>query len=155
MEINIYTGLHEDAVYIRKKVFQEEQGFVNEFDRVDDSAVHLVMMKGDVPVATCRIFQEDDVKKEKDKSRSNEHKEENEFILGRLAVLKEYRKEHLGSIMLAKASEYVAENGGTTIKLHSQCAARKFYESNGFSAYGEVEDDEGCPHIWMKKKVRR
>lgn len=28
-----------------------------------------------------------------------------------------------------------------------------FYETIGYTQYGEIEDDQGCPHIWMKKEL--
>ena len=39
-----YSELNEDAASIRKSVFMEEQGFVNEFDDVDGAAKHIVTL---------------------------------------------------------------------------------------------------------------
>ena len=138
MEIEMFTGLPDGAVFVRKTVFQEEQGFENEFDDIDSKAVHFIMTDLGKPVGTCRVYTEDE---------SGVH------ILGRLAVLREYRDRHVGSALLRAAEEYVLSVGGRELRLHSQCAARKFYEVNGFAAVGNVDDDEGCPHIWMSKAV--
>lgn len=138
MITEIFNEIPEGAVFVREAVFKDEQGFVNEFDDIDRVAAHFLMSDNGKPVATCRVFTEE---------------KEDEYILGRLAVMKEYRGDHLGSKILAEVDEYVRANGGKLIRLYSQCAAKKFYESNGYEAYGEIEDDEGCPHIWMKKEL--
>ena len=41
--LKTYSELNEDAASIRKSVFMEEQGFVNEFDDVDGAAKHIVL----------------------------------------------------------------------------------------------------------------
>ena len=138
MTIEKYNEIPEGARFVREAVFKDEQGFVNEFDNIDRIAVHFLMSDNGKPVATCRVFTEE---------------KEDEYILGRLAVMKEYRGDHLGSKILAEVDKFVRSEGGRLIRLHSQCTARKFYESNGYEAYGEIEDDEGCPHIWMKKEL--
>ena len=138
MKIKVYKQLTEDAKNIRKKVFMEEQGFVNEFDEIDYSAIHIVLYDGTIPVATCRVFKGE---------------EDNTYILGRLAVMKEYRGRSIGKKMLEEAEKVVAGNGGEFIKLHAQCRAKDFYAISGYMEYGNVEEDEGCPHIWMRKKI--
>ena len=136
MVTKIFTEMPEGAAFVRETVFKIEQGFENEFDDTDKVAVHFLVIDDGNPVATCRVFAKD---------------KKDEYVLGRLAVMKEYRGAHLGSKILSEAEKYVRAAGGKLIRLHSQCAAQKFYESNGYEPYGETEDEEGCPHIWMKK----
>ncbi|MBR3817838.1 MAG: GNAT family N-acetyltransferase [Clostridia bacterium] len=139
MKTEIQKFLPEEAHNIRIKVFIEEQGFENEFDEIDAEAVHILMKTDDgMPVATCRVFWSEEM---------------NSYVLGRLAVLKEYRGRGMGSEIVREALDYVKSAGGKTLMLHSQCRAKSFYENLGFTAFGEVELDEGCPHIWMKKGV--
>lgn len=138
MEIKKYNGLCGDAMYIRETVFINEQGFCDEFDEIDKSAVHLVAYDEDKPVATCRFFWSD---------------ERNTYLLGRLAVLKEYRKNHLGSVIMTKAEALVRENNGISIELHAQKQAIKFYEKQGYSVCSDMEYEEHCPHYWMRKKL--
>jgi predicted GNAT family N-acyltransferase len=139
MTIEIFHTLPEAAVSIRKKVFMEEQGFQKEFDEIDERAVHLVLFddKG-AAAATCRVFYDTALES---------------YILGRLAVVKEYRGQKLGAAMIAEAEKYVCSVQGEYLALHAQCRVKEFYQKMGFREYGEVEDDEGCPHIWMKKKL--
>lgn len=140
MEIRVYDGLPEEAIQIRTTVFVEEQGFRDEWDEVDRIAVHLVAFDEGRAVGTCRVFVREGVEG---------------YLIGRFAVLREYRKRGIGRRMLAAAEDYVREKGGTRLSLHSQCRAAVFYEKCGYVAYGDVEDEEGCPHIWMEKVLAR
>lgn len=137
MIFKTYDFLVDDVKNIRKKVFMEEQGFENEFDDIDNSAIHIALYDNETPVATCRVFKGE---------------EDNTYILGRLAVLKEYRGRSIGRDMLKEAEKLVIRNNGSAIKLHAQCRVQHFYAQSGYAPYGKVEDDEGCPHIWMIKK---
>ena len=139
MKCEIYKSIPDEVREIRTKVFIGEQGFENEFDSVDAEAVHFLMRNDNgIPVATCRVFWN---------NKMNSH------VLGRLAVLKEHRGRGTGSQVVREALDYVKSAGGKTLMLHSQCRASSFYEKLGFSSFGEVELDEGCPHIWMKKEL--
>lgn len=138
MNITVYHTLPEAAKEIRRRVFMEEQGFQNEFDETDNISTHLVLFDGDLPVGTCRVYFD---------------KEMNAYILGRLAVIKEYRKRQLGSVLVSEAEKYARAQGGRELALHAQCRASGFYKKCGFEEFGEVGDDEGCPHIWMKKRL--
>lgn len=133
--------LPPEAREIREEVFIQEQGFQNELDEIDEVAAHIVMYgEGELPMGTCRVFQDT---------------QPDVFILGRLAVRKEYRGKHIGSKVIKAAEAYVQEMGGKALILHSQCRASAFYRQNGFQEYGEIEDDEGCPHIWMRKDLNQ
>lgn len=138
MELKKYNYLNKDAMAIRKTVFVDEQKFTDEFDGIDKIATHFVLYDNDEYVATCRVFKSDESKI---------------YILGRLAVIKKYRGQNIGKVMLKETEKYVKEMGGVCIKLHAQCRAVEFYNACGYTKYGEIEDDQGCPHIWMKKKL--
>ena len=137
MEIREYQCLPKEAMAVRFAVFVEEQGFEDEIDAIDNIATHLVMFDVDgTPIATCRIFPSDDPAR---------------FVLGRLCVVKTHRGMGLGGQMLIEAQRRVRALGGEMLSLHSQYHARGFYERFGFTAFGEIEDEQGCAHIWMKK----
>ena len=136
MTIKLFTSLPEVAKEIRQKVFVDEQGFTVEFDEKDEIAVHLVIFDDVTPIATCRIFKD---------------YEQDFYVLGRLAVLKEYRGKKLGSVLLSEAKKYIKEKGGKCIVLHAQQRVVDFYKKSGFAEFGDVEYDEDCPHIQMKK----
>ncbi len=140
METVIYEGISNYAKEVRQKVFVDEQGFHNEFDGIDETATHIVMFDEDkIPIATCRIFWDTVM---------------NTHILGRLAVIKEYRSKNIGSIIVKEAEKYIQKDGGKCIALHAQCRATAFYQKLGFTEFGDIDDVEGCPHIWMKKMFK-
>ena len=138
MQIKCYDTLPPEAVAIRKTVFVEEQGFKDEFDKTDDHAMHLVAYHNDTPIATCRFFK-----------KTGTHT----YVIGRIAVIKKYRGQNIGSSLLAAVEKSVAESKGTDIMLHAQLAARSFYEKHGYLPCGEIDSEEGCPHIWMCKQT--
>lgn len=138
MEIKIYNTFPFEAKAVREKVFIEEQGFSYDYDEIDDIALHFVMFENGLPVAACRIFQNEAPKT---------------FGFGRLAVKKECRKKKYGSMMLDAVKDYVKSADGEAIILHSQLQAKDFYAKNGFKEYGEIEYEEDCPHIWMKFQI--
>ena len=138
MEHKTYSTLPPEAILIRREVFMEEQGFQNEFDDIDSMATHLVLFDGDTPAAVCRFFPGE---------------EPGGDIFGRLAVRKDYRGRHLGSIVLKAAEDAVLAAGGSAIHLHAQVQASPFYQKQGYAEYGPMDYDEHTPHIWMSKHL--
>lgn len=137
MRIENYDILPEGAKQIRIEVFMKEQGFVDEFDDIDGIATHLVMLDGDTPVATGRFYTENN----------------SEYYFGRLAVAKSYRGKGLGSDIVTESERLIKQKGGSAVLLHSQCQAQPFYERLGYTAFGESDFDEDCPHQWMRKEL--
>lgn len=142
MDITIekFDSLPEDSRVIRTKVFVCEQGFVEEFDTQDNYAVHFLAFSDNKAIGTCRVF--------------NSEKQD-EYYLGRLVVLREFRGKNIGRRLISAAEEYIRSENGTAIKLHSQLQAKDFYEKCGYSAFGEIDYEEACPHIWMIKPLIR
>ncbi len=135
MEIRLYDTLPQEAAAIRTAVFIEEQGFCGEFDETDRVSRHLVAFDGDKAVGTCRVLPVPAG-----------------YAVGRIAVVKERRGEHIGARLLSAAEQAVRELGGGRIVLHAQAQARAFYEKQGFTPFGQADEEEGCPHVWMQKK---
>ena len=139
MKVQIYRSLPADAAWIRKTVFMEEQGFREEFDEIDGRAVHFVLYDDVRPVATCRLFDDAELAQG--------------YILGRFAICREDRGRGLGRVLMDAVERYARQMGGKRIRLHAQCRVEGFYERLGFCAYGEIEPEEDCPHVWMKKEI--
>lgn len=142
MRIESYRKkLPDAAVTVRNTVFVEEQGFVDEYDDIDAIATHLVMFdEENHPMATCRVF-----------PMADSPREEGAYCLGRLAVMKPCRGQHLGADLVSAAENCVRAEGGRCIILHAQCAAAGFYEAQGFVREGEEDEEQDCPHVWMRK----
>ncbi len=139
MHIKVYESLPADAAMIRSEVFIREQGFLNEFDDIDKRAVHLVAFDGVRAAATCRLYRD-------------EHERET-YVIGRIAVIKEYRGKGIGSLILREAERKIRVLGGIRAVLLAQKSAEEFYIKQGYGAFGEICYDEFCPHIRMEKSL--
>ena len=139
MTVRTYLKLPLEAREIRKAVFIREQGFQNEFDEIDRTAVHLVLYDGELPVATCRYF--------RDAGKQT-------YVAGRIAVVKSCRKKGCGKQILEEAERQIRALGEKRIGLSAQVQARGFYETLGYHAEGGVYYDESCPHVWMWKELK-
>lgn len=120
---------------IRNEVFVAEQGFKEEFDANDEISTHIVGFLDSKSVATSRIIQNPD----------------GSFLIGRIAVRKDYRKKGLGAEIIEFSEKLIKEMGGKVIYIHAQLQAKGFYQRLGYSPFGEEDEDEGCPHQMMKK----
>lgn len=138
--ITYRTQNHEiDWHMIRETVFMKEQGFQNEFDEIDDVALHLVIYHHAMPVGCGRIYQDDP-------NSSTWH-------LGRLAVLQPYRKDGYGKRLVQALELEAKTRGAQEILLSAQVQVKGFYEMCGYEAYGEVYPDEHVPHQDMRKSL--
>ena len=54
LHMEVYPALPTEAASIRKEVFMEEHGFVEEFDEIDHQARHIVVFNGEVTYAGKR-----------------------------------------------------------------------------------------------------
>lgn len=125
-----------DAAQIRRKVFIEEQQVAEEeeWDDLDARCNHLILYANDNPAATGRIVPGKPV------------------LLGRIAVLREFRGRGLGAEIVNRMASKAFADGADDVHLHAQIQAQGFYEKLGFVAYGEPYDEAGIPHISMCKK---
>lgn len=137
MDTKMYTTLPQEAKDIRIEVFMKEQGFENEFDDIDNISFHIVVFDEEKPIGTCRFFKE------------NDH-----YTIGRVAVLKEYRNQHIGNVLLESAEKEIKKLNGDLIVVHAQVRVSPFYEKQGYIQFGQIDDDEGVPHMWMKKRIQ-
>ena len=129
--------IQSPARMIRQTVFMEEQGFHNEFDEIDSAALHLVIWVDEAPVATGRAFPKQG--------------EENVWTIGRVAVLKPYRGQKLGFMIVQELEKAAREHGAKQFFLSAQVRVKEFYEALGYHAQGEIYRDEYCPHVAMTK----
>ena len=129
--------LPEGARLLRTLIFIEEQGFVREFDDLDDTAVHIVAFDGDKPIGTCRYYPRPD----------------GSFAIGRIAVAREYRGKGVGSALVLEAERRVALLGAKTTVVSAQLRAAGFYRSLGYIEQGSPYPEEHVPHILMVKGI--
>lgn len=138
-KIKIEFGVNflPEALQIRQAVFIEEQGFQTDIDEHDNQAYHIVIYLNELPVATARAFEE----------------ENQVYHIGRVAVLKPFRKTGLGRQLIIELEKYLKTKGAKGFYLGAQVYARQFYEKLGYEQYGDVFLDEGSPHLHMKKSL--
>lgn len=121
---------------IRKQVFINEQGVPpdEEWDDFDNEATHFLLKVDGQPSGTARLRVVDGVAK-----------------IERVALLKHARGRGLGAALMRHVmGEAKKLPGITSAKLGAQLQALGFYETLGFTAYGDPYDDAGIPHRWMQ-----
>ena len=134
--IIITKELSKETKWIREEVFVKEQGFRDEFDEIDEIATHVVVLEEEtnLPIACCRYY-----------------KKEEEYVVGRIAVIKKYRGKQFGQLLLQVVEKEVQKERGKKLSLSAQKRIQSFYEQQGYVACGESYFDEFCEHIWMEK----
>lgn len=134
-KFNIVSGdweiLKQDAQYIRESVFIQEQQIdaAEEWDDQDSISLHFVVYDDLKPIATARLLKNNSI--------------------GRVAVLKEYRGQGTGQLLMLEIIAQAKIEKRKVLKLSSQVHAIAFYERLGFSVQGEQYLDCGIPHIDM------
>lgn len=135
------------AYAVRYDVFVTEQGVPAdlELDELDDTADHFVAYEGEVAVGAGRLVVEEPGFAGVEASLGRV------AHLGRLAVRPEQRGTGLGIELVRAIEARAAVRGLRVIVLSAQTHAIGFYERLGYIAYGEVFDDAGLPHRWMRR----
>jgi len=131
--INIVDYNRKEIKEIRKEVFIIEQKVPEylEWDGLDSKAEHVLAKIENNSVGTGRIF-------------SDGH-------IGRIAVIKSYRRQGIGKMIINYLIEIAKKKGRNEVWLSAQCKAIEFYKKLGFSEFGEIFKDAGIDHIKMKK----
>ncbi len=121
---------------IREQVFVEEQSVPREieWDGLDHECVHVIAESANRdPVGTGRLH------------RSGK--------IGRMAVLRPYRGQQVGTTILSCLLEAARSQGIATVYLHAQRRALAFYAAFGFLEEGDEFEEAGIPHRLMKRRV--
>lgn len=132
-------GPSPEAKQIRTEVFCVEQGYQNEFDKLDDASVCLVLFLDEQAVATGRLLKVDPAT----------------YQVGRIAVRAPYRHKQIGSYLVLFLCERARQMGAKTVIAHAQLDKQAFYRRLGFYDFndGLIDEDEGVPHIYLAKDL--
>lgn len=125
-----------ELALVRRAVFMVEQCVPEEleWDEHDEACHHILVTDNhNNPVATGRI-------------KPNGH-------IGRMAVLKPWRNQGIGSAVLNALLEYAIKNKIHNVHLHAQTSAIPFYEKHGFVISSEEFMDAGIPHKTMNRDL--
>lgn len=120
---------------IRRAVFIVEQAVPEslEWDDEDSVAVHFLALDGDEAVGVARLLSSGQI--------------------GRLAVAKSHRRQGIGSALLDAAIAKAGAIDLAEVYLHAQLSALPLYQSFGFEPEGDVFDEAGISHQFMRKTV--
>lgn len=143
MELVVKVATNEkelqDALYVRKTVFVEEQNVPaeREQDEYESESAHFVLYENKEPVGAGRF-----------RTIGNAGKVE------RICVLKEKRNKGYGKLIMKKIEQYAMEQGIFKLKLNAQIQAIPFYLQIGYKEEsGEIFLDAGIPHKTMIKEL--
>ena len=120
---------------IREAVFVMEQNVPPdlEWDGLDPDCTHVIAyLSSHRAVATGRLLRDGHI--------------------GRMAVLRPWRGQGIGSRVLVALIECARARGVTTCALNAQTHALRFYERHGFVVEGSEFDDAGIAHRHMVLK---
>jgi predicted GNAT family N-acyltransferase len=122
------------AYAIRIRVFVREQGVPRaiELDDDDCTAMHFLATVGTRAVGTARVVMHRGAAK-----------------IGRMAVLKSYRRRGVGTKLLRRAILAARRMSARKIYLHAQVAVAGFYQRMNFLSVGPVFDEAGIAHRKM------
>ena len=57
-------------------------------------------------------------------------------------------------LLVGREEKEIKKINGDLIVVHAQVRICPFYEKQGYIQFGQIDDDEGVPHMWMKKKIQ-
>jgi predicted GNAT family N-acyltransferase len=135
------TNQFRDALYIRSKVFIEEQQIAvdHEFDQDESQFVSYVLYQNQAPIATIRY-------KIDEKTRV--------ATIGRIAVLKPNRGHGYGALMIQHIEKILTyKYRPLTIEIGGQHQLKDYYESLGYKVTGEPYMDANIVHYHLVKKI--
>ncbi|TCT12250.1 putative GNAT family N-acyltransferase [Natranaerovirga pectinivora] len=124
-----------EAFNIRKTVFGKEFNFLEEelFDDFELDSIHVLIYYKDIAIGTGRLYYSGE-----------------SYKIGRIAVLKEYRKNGIGEFLVNMLIDKALLLGADEVIVHSQERAVDFYKKLGFHTIDNIPFKEfNIPHIKM------
>ncbi|MCK5388359.1 MAG: GNAT family N-acetyltransferase [Candidatus Izimaplasma sp.] len=123
-----------DNMLVRGYVFVIEQviDWEIEYDGLDQECILFTAYIDDLAVGAARLY--------KNK-------------VGRVATLKQYRKQGIGSALMKAIEVYAEENNIPYLKLHAQLYVKDFYEHLGYVVEGNIFQEAEIDHVLMVKYI--
>ncbi|WP_119327024.1 GNAT family N-acetyltransferase [Companilactobacillus musae] len=133
---NVNSDIYQDSINIRKAVFIDEQNVPKNLEIDDNEAncTYFNLYVDNQPVATARFFPTED----------------NGIHVQRVAVLKNFRHQNLGSNLLKNIIKFAQKNNYKYVILGAQDHAQLFYKKLGFHVVGNQYQEVGILHHDMK-----
>lgn len=135
--IGSYQDLRERCNLVRYSVFVQEQNVPEnlEIDERDHVCLHVIIKTNNNPIATGRIDIDKDGK------------------IGRVAVIKDYRNQGYGSLIIHKLEEIAQQQGLTSVWLNAQKSSINFYRRLGYQIISDEFMEANIVHQKMNKKI--
>ena len=132
------------AYSIRAQVFVLEQRvpLTEEIDSEDPTATHAIAYLGGVAVGTGRLV-----------FSAESGDAPSEARIGRMAVLRAWRRKGLGARILQALEASAREKGASHITLHAQTYVKDFYAAHGYVPEGAPFLEVGIEHLLMRKSL--
>lgn len=139
LKVVTFAEAAEAIEFVRRQVFQEEQGVSAEldFDGLDEGATQIIARCNGKPVGTARI-----------RSLSGQLAK-----VERVAVLQSFRGLGIGQVLMQKAIEHLICENIAEVKVNAQIQVKNFYERLGFQQQGEPFYEADILHIEMRKNL--
>lgn len=136
IRLSDWDAARPEARRIRELVFVREQGVPLELELDDEDAQcdHALAIAADgAAVGTGRLLPDGHV--------------------GRMAVLRQWRGQGVGALLLLALVEQARQRGHRSVRLNAQSYATGFYRRYGFEVTGPEFMDAGIPHVAMERDL--
>jgi len=136
VELMPWDKAQPDAAPLRFAIFVGEQNVPPgiELDEMDEKSLHaLAFDDAGKPIGTGRLLPDGRI--------------------GRMAVVKEWRRRGVGADLLEALVEEARRRGFRQVKLSAQLQAAEFYRVHGFVAEGKVYEEAGILHQAMRRSL--
>jgi predicted GNAT family N-acyltransferase len=136
VELMPWDKAQPDAAPLRFAIFVGEQNVPPgiELDEMDEKSLHaLAFDEAGRPIGTGRLLPDGRI--------------------GRMAVVKEWRRRGVGADLLEALVEEARRRGFREVKLSAQLQAAEFYRVHGFVAEGKVYEEAGILHQAMRRSL--
>lgn len=128
----------EEAVKLRENILRKPLGSKFSFEELEEEQnhIHVIGSLNSKIVATAVLVPE----KERMK-------------MQRVVVSESLRNDAIGSKMMVFCEEYCQSKGFETVYCHARDSAVNFYLKNGYRAEDDYFNEDGIPHLKMRKSL--
>jgi predicted GNAT family N-acyltransferase len=136
--VRVASWHHDRAALklVREAVFIREQGISVEleWDGLDAECIHVLAADAMLhPIGTARLLPDG--------------------IVGRMAVIKEWRRQGVGSALMKQLLDEARDRQIRQVTLNAQVYVAALYRKFGFQAVGEEFMEAGIPHLRMANRL--
>lgn len=127
-----------EAVRLREKILREPLGSKFTDEELEEEKYHFQIagFSDDAIIATAVLVPEGD-----------------EMKMQRVAVMEHLRSLNIGSEMMTFCEKFALDKNFKVMYCHARDSAVNFYIKNGYTGIGDYFDEDGIPHLKMRKRL--